>query len=265
MVFLADSQYDILCIKHNPDMCNTRGNNLCNQPKKAYLETQEEKKMSVESAGFEEIICFDLDGTLVNSQEAHAQSFNLAFEKNNLPTWPIDLIISKFGPTAEEIVKEIFPKISSRKLAAVVEDKRKIFNESCYKLTREIPGIAEALEELSKNFKLAVISNSIHSEIIAILKTVGIKQSLFSAILGYGEIHAKPDPDIMEKVEEIANGKVIWMVGDTTFDINLGKNAEIKTIAVLTGVHDVATLGTAKPTVTIESVALLPEYFEGEL
>jgi phosphoglycolate phosphatase-like HAD superfamily hydrolase len=94
---------------------------------------------------------------------------------------------------------------------------------------------------------------------------VGIKQKLFSAILGYGEIHAKPDPDIIQKVEEIANGKVEWLVGDTTFDIELGNKAEIRTIAVLTGVHDVKTLGTAKPTMTIESVALLPDYFSGEL
>jgi phosphoglycolate phosphatase-like HAD superfamily hydrolase len=66
-------------------------------------------------------------------------------------------------------------------------------------------------------------------------------------------------------VEEVANGKVIWLVGDTTFDIILGNKAEVRTIAVLTGVHDVKTLGTAKPTMTIESVALLPEYFAGEL
>ena len=214
---------------------------------------------------FDEIICFDLDGTLVNSQEAHAVSFNLAFEKNNLPAKPLNFIISKFGPIADVIVKEIFPDISSRKLDAVVNDKRNIFNESAYKLTKPIPGVVEALETLSKDFKLALISNSIHSEISVILRAVGIKQKLFSAILGYGEIHAKPDPDIIQKVEEIANGKVEWLVGDTTFDIELGNKAEIRTIAVLTGVHDVKTLGTAKPTMTIESVALLPDYFSGEL
>jgi phosphoglycolate phosphatase len=211
------------------------------------------------------IICFDLDGTLVNSQEAHAVSFNLAFEKNNLPKKPVDFIISKFGPTAEVIVKEIFPNISSRKLEAVVNDKRKIFLEQTVKLTKPIPGVAEALEVLSKDFKLAVISNSIHAEITAILKAVGITQKLFSAILGYGEIHPKPDPDIIQMVEEKADGEVEWLVGDTTFDINLGNNAEIRTIAVLTGVHDVKTLGAAKPTITIESVALLPDYFSGEL
>ena len=214
---------------------------------------------------FDKIICFDLDGTLVNSQEAHAQSFNLAFQKNNLPIKPIEFIIAKFGPTAEVIVKEIFPSISSRKLEAVVSDKRKIFNESAYKLTKPIPGVVEALEVLSKDFKLALISNSIHKEISVILKAVGIKQSLFSVILGFGEIHAKPDPDIIETVEEKSKGKVEWLVGDTTFDIELGNKAEVRTIAVLTGVHDIKTLGTAKPTITIESVALLPDYFSGEL
>ncbi len=211
------------------------------------------------------IICFDLDGTLVNSQEAHAQSFNLAFEKNNLPTKPIDFIISKFGPTADKIVEEIFPSISSRKLESVVKDKRKIFQDKTVKLVRPIPGVAEALENLKENFKLVVISNSIHAEIIAILQAAGLKQSMFSAILGHGDIHSKPDPDIIDMVEEKADGEVIWLVGDTTYDIELGNNAQIRTIAVLTGVHDVKKLGTAKPTITIESVALLPDYFSGEL
>jgi hypothetical protein len=29
VLFLADSQYDIFCIEHNPDMCDTWGDNLC--------------------------------------------------------------------------------------------------------------------------------------------------------------------------------------------------------------------------------------------
>jgi len=217
------------------------------------------------AANIPKIICFDLDGTLVNSQEAHAQSFNLAFQKNNLPTKPIDFIISTFGPPADVIVKTIFPSISSRKLEAVVNDKRKIFIEKTVNLTKPIPGVAEALEVLSLDFKLAIISNSIHAEIIAILKAAGLKQKTFAAILGHGEIHTKPDPDIIQTVEEKADGEVEWLVGDTTYDINLGNNAEVRTIAVLTGVHDVKTLGAAKPTITIESVALLPDYFSGEL
>ena len=216
-------------------------------------------------AAEDKIICLDLDGTLVNSQEAHAQSFNLAFQKNNLPIKPIDFVISKFGPPAEGVIKAIFPKISDRKLRQVIKDKRRLFVEKAASLTKEIPGVKEALEELRQDFTLVLVSNATKEEIEVTIKAAGIKKGLFAAILGYPEMHAKPDPDIIDLVEEKVDGRVEYFVGDTTNDIQTGNMAEIKTIAVLTGVHDVKTLGAEDPTIIIESVALLPEYFRGDL
>lgn len=213
----------------------------------------------------DKVMCLDLDGTLVNSQEAHAQSFNLAFQKNNLPMKPIANIIEKFGPPAEGVVKAMFPKVSDRKLQQIVKDKRRLFIERTAGLTKEIPGVKEALEQLKEDFLLVLVSNATQEEIEVTLKAAGIKRGLFSAILGYPLMHKKPDPDIIDLVEEKAGGKVEYFVGDTIYDIQTGNMAEVKTIAVLTGVHDVKMLGAENPTIILESFALIPDYFKGEL
>jgi HAD superfamily hydrolase (TIGR01549 family) len=211
------------------------------------------------------IICFDLDGTLINSNEAHAVSFNLAFEKNNLPQVKLENIISTFGPPAEVIIKILFPNITDRKLKQVVADKRKFLVETTWKLTKPLPGVAEAIKKLCKKFKLVIYTHSVMDEITVMMRAAKLDKNLFFKILDSNDIHKKPDPDIIDAVEEKANGKVEWIVGDTTYDIKTGNNADVQTIAVLTGVHSAGILQKEKPTIILQSVAMLPEYFEGEL
>ena len=211
------------------------------------------------------IICFDLDGTLADTTEAHVKSFQAAFEKNHLAYKTSSEIVAKFGLTAEDIVKELFPKISKRKLPKVVEDKIEIFVQSDFNLTRPILGVADALQELKKTHKLALVSNAIHEEIIAILKKAGIKPAIFDVILGSHEMDHKPEPQIVKNVEKAVGGKVEYFVGDTIYDVKTGKAAKVKTIAVLSGIHDIKKLGSENPTIIIKSVALLPEMLKGEL
>jgi phosphoglycolate phosphatase len=211
------------------------------------------------------IICFDLDGTLADTTEAHAASFQKAFEKNHLAYKTSSEIVAKFGLTAEDIVKDLFPKISKRKLPKVVEDKIEIFVQSDFNLTKPILGVADALQELKKTHKLALVSNAIHEEIIAILKKAGIKPTIFDVILGSHEMDHKPEPQIVKNVEKAVGGKVEYFVGDTIYDVKTGKAAKVKTIAVLSGIHDIKKLGSENPTIIIKSVALLPEMLKGEL
>jgi len=211
------------------------------------------------------VICFDLDGTILNTNKAHAEAFKLAFKKNNLPYRSTDEIVSKFGPPAEIVVKKLFPKISKRKLEQTVKDKNEFVLNKTASFAKQIEGVADALKELKKYYKLALISNSKHEEIVKLLKAAKISPRLFDLILGAGEMDHKPNKEIIENVEKLTHSKVEYFVGDTTYDIRTGKAAGVKTIAVLSGIHDIQTLGKEDPTMIIESVAVLPDILLGRL
>jgi len=211
------------------------------------------------------VICFDLDGTILNSSRAHAESFKMAFKKNSLPYRSSDEIISLFGPPAEKIIKILHPKISKRKLEQTKKDKNDFLLKKTGSLARPIEGVVNALKELKKYYRLALISNSIHEEIVKLLGAAKVSPRLFSVILGSGEMDHKPSKEVIKNVEKVAKAKVEYFVGDTTYDIKTGKAAGVKTVAVLSGIHDIKTLGKEDPTMIIESVAVLPEILLGRL
>ncbi|MEM4714347.1 MAG: HAD family hydrolase [Candidatus Nanoarchaeia archaeon] len=211
------------------------------------------------------IICFDLDGVLVDSNKAHAASFNIAFKQNKLPELPEEKIIEKFGPPAEKIVKAIFPDLDENKIKKIVEAKREALIKRTYKIAKPLAHVKKALTSLKEKFKLVIYSHSTEEEIIALLKAAKLDKNLFDAIFDKNKIHEKPDIDILSTIENYVQGKIEWVVGDTTYDILIGKNGEVKTIAVLTGVHSLEKLRSANPTVILQSVALMPLYLSEEL
>ncbi|MFH0868609.1 MAG: HAD family hydrolase [archaeon] len=211
------------------------------------------------------VICFDLDGTLADTLEAHFRSFNFAFQKNNLPTKSYPEVISKFGQPSEKIILGLFPKLSDRKLPEVAKDKIDFFISTTFRLTKPIEGVLESLKKLKERYAIALASNSTHKEILQILKEAKIPAKVFDIIIGKGDFEPKPSPDVIKKVEKKSGARVEFIVGDTVYDLKAGKAAGVKTIAVLSGAGDIKTLGSEDPTMIIKSVAVLPEILEGEM
>ncbi len=211
-------------------------------------------------------ICFDVDGTLIDSTHAHIEAFNLALKKNNLQRRTYDELFTEFGPPAEEIVRKMFPKIPFRKVETIVKDKNEFLIKKTADLVKPIPGALEALHELRKKYKLAVISNSVHDEVVILLRKGAINPKMFSAIMGKDDTpHPKPSPDEILAVSKKLNTKVEYIVGDTVYDIRAGKAADVKTVAVLSGVQNIKVLGDENPTFIIKSVAILPDILFGRI
>ena len=208
------------------------------------------------------VICFDMDGTILDDLEAHAKSWNLAFRRNNLMPVVEDKLISMFSMTKEEILKKLYPEISGRKFEAVLKAKSEFAKNTC-KYAKPITGVTSALIQLKEKYKLVLVSNLPHQDILDLLKCTSISVRIFDLIVGEDEIeHPKPAPDAILKISEYIDAKVEYMVGDTTADIKAGKAAGVKTIAVLTGVHSMEKLSTANPDLILKSVADIPEALE---
>lgn len=204
------------------------------------------------------LLCFDLDGTLINSTEAQVQAWQLAFEKNNIRFPGRQKLVKLFGMEHEKIVRKFAPRASPRKVKQIIQDHIDAQEKTC-NLVKPIPHVKEALLKLKKHFELGVVSNNYHEAILELLECARIPIKLFDVIVGEDEAKAKPSPSEILLAEKLTKADAKFMVGDTVFDIKAGKRANCKTIGVLTGIHNMEQLMKSSPDILASSVAILPD------
>ena len=209
-----------------------------------------------------QLLCFDLDNTLIHSTKAHLKAFQEAFEKNNLPLKKEKEILKYFSLESSLVVKKLYPYISEKQRKKVVKDHDFLVMHKTIKYIKEIQGARKILLRLKKNYKIAIISNSKQKEIRAFLKAVGIKKQLFDVLIGNDNVkYPKPAPDEILKAKQLLKLNDGYIIGDSIYDIRARKKAKVKTIAVLTGDHTQKQLKKEKPWKIIKSVKELTKLF----
>ncbi len=194
------------------------------------------------------LLCIDLDNTLIDSDKPHILAYNKAFKKHKLKKISAKKIKKLFGLVGSEIVKKLFPKLSEKEINEIVNSHDYFLNKETKKHLKPFKGVKLTLKKLKEKYKLAVISNCRHKEILIILKTVKINPKIFSAIIGNDDVNnPKPFPDEILKAQKLLHLKAKFMIGDSIYDIKAGKKAKVKTIAVLTGNHSKIELKKEQP------------------
>lgn len=205
------------------------------------------------------ILIFDLDGTLINGKKAHAEAYNLAFERNGLQRISPESIYEHFGLPVKDIIKKLYPIISSRRLANCIKDQRESVIKKCINLVRPVVGAAEVLEALAHKYILAIISTNLHENILKLARAGGIDPKMFRIIIGDDEVERpKPAPDGILKIKELIASPIDYFVGDTIYDLRAAKAADVRAIGVLSGIGTFKQLWAEKPAHVISSVVELP-------
>lgn len=206
------------------------------------------------------LICFDMDNTLIDADKLHVTAFNKAFKKNNLKAPNPKKLKKLFGKLGILIVKDLFPKLRHKEILKVLEDHDNFVYKETKKYAKPFKGVKKTLKKLKEEYKLGVISNCKHKEILEILKAAGLEKKLFDVIIGNDDVkHGKPWPDEILKAEKLTHVRAAFMVGDTIYDIMAGKKAKVKTIAVLTGNHSRKMLKKYKPDYTLKGIHEIPK------
>lgn len=194
-------------------------------------------------------LLFDLDGTLVDSIELIVQAAVHAFDGREGPR-----------PTREEWVALIGTPLAPmlRRWAHDDDDVRFLWDryrayqvEHHDRLVSAYPGAVELIRRLhARGHPMAIVSSKIEAGIRRSLDYVGITDC-FGALIGIEatEKH-KPEPEpVLLALERLgATASDAWFIGDSPHDVYAGHAAGVKTIGVLTGPYDRATMEAARPT-----------------
>lgn len=184
------------------------------------------------------LICIDLDNTLIDSDKPHILAYNMAFKKHNLNKVKDKKIKRFFGLVGEEIVHRLFSRLNKKEIKDIVNDHDYFLHKETKKYLKTFKGVTSTLRKLKERYNLALISNCRHKEILLILKTANINSRIFSVIIGNDDVkNPKPFPDEILKAQKLLKHKPDYMIGDSIYDIKAGKKAKVKTIAILTGNH----------------------------
>lgn len=212
------------------------------------------------------LLCFDMDGTLISSNKAHVEAFNMAFIKNKLK--PLEKrILEKYllGETTEVIVKKLYKNLPKEVIKKIHDDKRKFIIEKTYRFARQIKNSAKILKNLKKYFRIAIASNCTHKEIIKLLSGAKIKKDCYNLIIGKDEVkYAKPYPDEIFKAEKLMKEEADFMIGDSLQDVKAAKRAKVKVIVVLTGNTTKTKLIKSKPDYIINDISYLKKILRGD-
>jgi HAD superfamily hydrolase (TIGR01549 family) len=202
------------------------------------------------------VIAFDLDGTLVDSNNIHLKAHMYAAKK-------LRLKISKknmeeiFLLTTKGVLKKYFPDMKKEEIDRFI----KIEQEHLSKIIKKVkpfPGVIEALEKLKLNHKIIIISNTNYEFILKTLEAANLNPMFFDLIVGADLVeNSKPKPDEFFKARKILHHNVDYFVGDTIVDMQAGKNAKTKTIGVTTGFNTKKELEQYKPYVIISKIEQL--------
>jgi|APSaa5957512622_1039677.scaffolds.fasta_scaffold42429_2 HAD superfamily hydrolase (TIGR01549 family) len=179
------------------------------------------------------IVCFDLDGTLVDTEKWIVDAILVTLKKHKLKITK-KVIYSHWGEVLHVSLRKVFPKLKNQEIEEIIKDFEKERKRTRNKI-RPFKNTKRILRQLSKKYTLCLLSNNPHNVINNILKTSKIDKKLFSTIIGNDEVkRPKPFPDEIYKAEKKFGKKVKFMVGDSRQDIITSKRAKVKSIIILT-------------------------------
>lgn len=197
-------------------------------------------------------ILFDLDGTLLNTNELIHQSFVYTFEHFGY-SFSREEIVHFNGPPLIETFTNVHPELAEE-MVNVYRDHNHAHHEQYVTL---FPNVKETLDILKDSGKkLAIVSAKMRISVKLGLEITGIKD-YFDTIIAVDDVeNPKPHPEpVLKAMSDLEAGTSdVIMVGDNYHDIESGKNAGIKTVGVAWSQKGEAFLQQFEPTYMIEDM-----------
>lgn len=211
---------------------------------------------------------FDCDGTLVDSQANICRAVEEALAEAKVAVPSRDRIRRIVGLSLVEAMQSLLPDASDadhRRLAQLYKDK--FFAMRASGLLADEPlfdGIAQLVERLaSDGWQLGVATGKSDRGLHHILDTHRLKHHFVT--LQTADRHpSKPHPSMIETAIAEAGGDptLTVMIGDTSYDIVMARNAGVGAIGVAWGYHPVDELHAAGAHVVALEVADLAAHLE---
>ena len=201
------------------------------------------------------ILFFDLDGTVADSGSGILASMNHVLEARNLqPLTRTDLTDFSF-PTV------FAPRgVPAEEMQMFIEEYRAIYGATYLPQTPLNPGMGEALVELKKEWRLALVTSKPEPQALTAIEATGVRH-YFDIVVGPHDDSEIPKAQLLERAlremkelhGELPPLTSCWMIGDRHHDIDAAVEVGTHSAGVLWGFGSREELSSAGATAIVET------------
>ncbi|MEC0665407.1 pyrophosphatase PpaX [Priestia flexa] len=208
-------------------------------------------------------VLFDLDGTLIDTNELIISSFMHTLNHYYPEQYKREDVLSFMGPP----LYDTFVQMDKERVHEMIDTYRTHNLSHHDELVTEFAGVFETVKWLhDQKYKLAIVTTKQINTVMLGLKLTKLDQ-FFDVIVAIDDVqHAKPHPEPVEKALVLLNAQPeeAVMVGDNHHDILSGKNAGTKTAGVAWSAKGREHIASYEPDVILEEMKDLIPWLGGK-
>lgn len=207
-------------------------------------------------------VLFDIDGTLVDSNDLHVAAWAEAFAREG-HVFEAQALHDQIGKGADMLVPTLLPGSDQATAERFGDAHGEIFAAKYLDRVRPFAQARALLERVRASGRTVVLASSAsQSEVDHYLDLLDIRDIVAATTSADDVEHSKPAPDIfataLAKVAPLRADEVL-VVGDTPYDVEAARGAGIATVAVRSGGFPNQALADA--VATYDDVAAILEAF----
>lgn len=184
-------------------------------------------------------VIFDIDGTLIDSVDDHAEAWRKIFRRHGIEVTH-EAVREQIGKGGDKLMAVFLsPGQLQREGKQMEEERGELFRREYLPRVKPFPGLHPLFECLKRDgIKIALASSAKREELDAYKKITGVGPYLEAATSSDDAANTKPDPDIFLAT---LNGLLgvepsqALAVGDTPYDAEAAHRAGMQAIGVLCG------------------------------
>ncbi len=184
-------------------------------------------------------VLFDVDGTLVDTNDLHAAAWREAFLNFGLDK-PVEEIRWQVGKGGDNLIPSLFPALGEAQREEIEEFRGDLFKRDYLPRATPFPGVRDLFERLAAEGVRIVLASSSHAEEVDFYLGILACADLVSATTSKDDVeNSKPCPDIFEaalaKAAPFGRDEAA-VVGDTPWDAKAASRLGLRIIGFRSGV-----------------------------
>ncbi len=189
-----------------------------------------------------EAFIFDVDGTLIDSNDLHAFAWHKAFAKFGREI-SFEKIRPHIGKGADTLLPEFLTEKEIEDSGDEIADARgEIFKDEYLSRVKSFPKVRELFQKIKDDGKLIALASSANEDEVEAYKKIADIEDLVEKSTSADDAEkSKPEPDIFQSALKLLGNpplETVLVVGDTPYDAEAAAKAKLKIVGVLCGGFD---------------------------